>query len=87
MTASDVAFQRLVRYLDKLKSDNVFDTGKWEFYTFLLEQAKGHQIDYSGFASAAYKEDQEEARKINAARPEPPDEFHLPERKKRGMRI
>jgi hypothetical protein len=66
MTASDVARQRLDDYLDE-KLFGEFDDSKWEFFTYLLEQAKSHRVDYSGFISFKQQDDAEEARRIRHA--------------------
>ena len=61
--AGDVARNRLENYLDeKLKGE--WDTTTWEFFTFLLEQAKNHKLDTSGYGSVEYQQDRSEARQI-----------------------
>jgi len=61
--AGDVAKKRFFDYLDKILNKQ-WDTTKWEFYTFLLEQAKNHRLDYSGFGSFEYQKDRDEAKNI-----------------------
>jgi hypothetical protein len=58
--ASAIARQRLNDYLDEKLKDE-WDESKWEFFTYLLEQAKWHRISHSGYVSFEQKQDQEEA--------------------------
>jgi len=61
--AGDVAKKRFYDYLeDKLKDR--WDDSRWEFFTFLLEQAKNHKIDNSGYGSFEYQKDRDEAKRI-----------------------
>jgi hypothetical protein len=62
ITAAEVAKKRLEEYLEaKLGPEG--DLATWESYTWLLKQAKRHEVDNSGYASLAYQDDQETARK------------------------
>jgi ParB family chromosome partitioning protein len=64
VTAADIAKERFHNYLvETLYSDGVaeYDETVWEFYTWLLEQAKHHKPDYSGLRSIAYQADAAEA--------------------------
>jgi len=61
LTAAAIAKQRFEKYLAE-KLYGSFDLSVWEFYTFLLEQAKKHHIDTSGYGSFAYQEDEIQAR-------------------------
>jgi len=61
--AGDVAKKRLYDFLDE-KLNKEWDTTKWEFFNFLLEQAKNHKSDYSGFGSLEYQQDRDEANRI-----------------------
>jgi len=65
-TAASIARERLFEYLDEKLADE-WDTTGWEFYTHLLEQAKKHKKDYSGFESQAMRRAKEEARRRNAS--------------------
>ena len=65
-TATSIARERLFEYLDEKLADE-WDTTGWEFYTHLLEQAKKHKKDYSGFESQAMRRAKEEARRRNAS--------------------
>jgi hypothetical protein len=67
MDAAGIARERLERYLDEKLKGEWPDT-RWEFFTFLLEQAKSHQLDRSGYASIAQQDDAAEAKRRNAAR-------------------
>jgi hypothetical protein len=60
LDAGDIARQRLDVYFDSVLKDEL-DTVKWEFYSFLLEQAKNHKLDFSGYGSIAYQKDRNEA--------------------------
>ncbi|WP_010256886.1 ParB/RepB/Spo0J family partition protein [Treponema primitia] len=63
-TAATVAKERLHQYiLDKVE-DKWDDLALWEFYTWLLEQSKQHEVDHSGFVSKGYKYDKKQAEKI-----------------------
>ena len=86
--AGAVARQRFEVYLkDKLKNEND-DTAIWEFYTFLLAQAKKHVIDRSGYGSLEYQQDRRDA--INNYRQwleeSHKSDFKLPGRHKRKPR-
>jgi ParB family chromosome partitioning protein len=60
-TAATIAKERLDQYiLDKVE-DKWDDLALWEFYTWLLKQAKTHQVDLRGFISEEYKSDKEQA--------------------------
>ncbi|GHU84686.1 hypothetical protein FACS189473_2580 [Spirochaetia bacterium] len=62
-TAATIAKERLDQYiLDKVEVQ-WDDLALWEFYTWLLEQAKRHAVNRSGFISNEYKADQEQAKK------------------------
>jgi hypothetical protein len=54
--AASAARERLEGYLEE-KLLGAYDLEAWEFYTFLLEQAKRHSIDSSGYTPAAYQRD------------------------------
>jgi hypothetical protein len=57
-TAGAIARERLEKYLaEKLAGE--FDLSCWEFYTFLLEQAKNHRVDRSGYGSLEFQSDKE----------------------------
>jgi ParB family chromosome partitioning protein len=58
-TASTIAKERLDQYISD-KADND-DLALWEFYSWLLEQAKTHQVDRSGFISREYLSDKKQA--------------------------
>jgi hypothetical protein len=62
--AVDIARERFEKYLNEKLSES-WDLEKWEFYTFLLEQAKKHRPDRSGYASLAYQQDKDEAKRQN----------------------
>jgi len=62
--AGDVARQRFYNYLDEKLNKDEWDTTKWEFYTFLLEQAKNHKLDISGYGSLEYQKDKDKAKHI-----------------------
>jgi hypothetical protein len=59
--AALIARERLENYLNEKFAD-AWDTEIWEFYTFLLEQAKKHRPDRSGYASLTYQQDRDEAK-------------------------
>jgi len=61
-SASAIAKLRFDSYLNE-KLKGAWDINAWEFYTYLLEQAKNHPIDTSGFASSDYQLDVKEAGK------------------------
>ena len=61
-SAGAIARQRLEQYLNDILTD-AWDESVWEFYTFLFEQAKKHQLDVTGYASLAYLSDKEQALK------------------------
>jgi len=61
--AGDVVLQRFYDYIEK-KLEKEWDTTKWEFINFLLEQAKIHKLDLSGYGSLEYQKDRDEARAI-----------------------
>jgi hypothetical protein len=62
IAASDLAKQRFEACLrEKLKDGR--DEAKWEFYTWLLEQAKSRPLDASGYASPEYQADRQKLRK------------------------
>jgi hypothetical protein len=65
--AGTIARNRFERYIADKLSDS-WDEERWEFYTFLLEQAKKHDPDPSGYMRAEYKQDQDEARRRNSAK-------------------
>lgn len=65
-TAADVARRRLNDYLDEKLKDE-WDDSKWEFFTYLLEQAKRHPVNYSGYISFAQQQDREEAKQNQLA--------------------
>ena len=78
-SAADVARQRLDDCLrEKLSGE--WDTSAWEFYAYLLDQARKHPIDASGFASEAYKQDRaaalENTRRKRIAREEEESPFN-----------
>jgi hypothetical protein len=84
MNAGNIAQERFLNFLnEKLKNED--DTTVWEFYSYLLEQAKNHKLDFSGYGSFEYQDDRAEAKKRNAAMPDP-DAFRLPERKHRQLK-
>ena len=83
MEAGDVARERFLNYLNRKLKDEWMDTTVWEFYSFLLDEAKKHKPDYSGFGSFEYQDDVAEAKKMSAQKSEPPSTVHLPERHKR----
>ena len=85
-TAETIARERLEHYLVAKLTDALPESA-WEFYTFLLTQAKNHEVDYSGFSPAACQEDEAEARRRNAALSESPNTFHLPERCRQKTRF
>jgi hypothetical protein len=62
-TAATIAKERLNQYISDKVEDKWDDLAFWEFYTWLLEQAKHHGVDRRGFISEAYKADKEQAEK------------------------
>jgi hypothetical protein len=62
--AATIARERFEKYLEGRLSGS-WDTEEWEFYTFLLEQAKKHQMDRSGYAPIPYQQDRDEAKRRN----------------------
>jgi hypothetical protein len=62
LTADEVARRRLETYLSE-KLDGEWDDAKWEFYTWLLEKAKSHKVDRSGYRSFEFQDDYAEALK------------------------
>jgi hypothetical protein len=59
-SAAAIAKKRLDDYLDKKLTDE-HDEAEWEFYTWLLNQAKKHPVDTSGFCSIQYQDDHRKA--------------------------
>jgi len=62
--AGDVAKKRFYDYLDETLSKEEWDDTRWEFYTFLLEQAKNHKLHTSGYGPFEYQKDKDEAKRI-----------------------
>jgi len=62
--AGDVAKKRFYDYLEEILPKNEWDDTRWEFYTFLLEQAKNHKLNNSGFGPFEYQKDKDEAKRI-----------------------
>ncbi|GHV37292.1 hypothetical protein AGMMS49546_04610 [Spirochaetia bacterium] len=62
-SAFTIAKERLDQYISDMVEDTWDDLALWEFYTWLLEQAKRHAVDRSGFISEEYKSDKERAGK------------------------
>ncbi|MDR3058590.1 MAG: hypothetical protein LBU84_10695 [Prevotella sp.] len=63
LSGTTIAKERLDQFiLDKVE-DKWDDLALWEFYSWLLEQAKTHNVDRRGFISEAYKADKERAGK------------------------
>ena len=62
--AGDVAAQRLDDYFCEKLKDEHCDKTRWEFFTFILEQAKNHSLDHSGYGSLDYQKDRSEAKII-----------------------
>ena len=67
LDAGDVAKQRLFNYLDE-KIGKEDDQVRWEFFTYLLEQSKGHKLDFSGYGSLDWQQDRDEAKRIRLQR-------------------
>jgi hypothetical protein len=63
-TAATIAQERLHRYLMEKVADEWDDLALYEFYSWLLKQAKYHAVDRSGFISNEYKSDKEQAKKM-----------------------
>ena len=87
--AGSIARQRLENYLaDKLKNEED-DLTTWEFYTYLLEQAKKHNLDRSGYESLEYQQDKKETtnncRKMEEERHN--SGFRLPEHKRKSRSL
>jgi hypothetical protein len=61
--AGDVAKKRLYDYLEEKLKGEMPET-KWEFYTYLLELAKGHKLDLSGYGSCEYQDDRAAAKSM-----------------------
>ena len=61
LTAGSIVKQRLINYVEDKLESVIDDTSSWEFYAYLLEQAKKHSVDYSGYAPLAYQADRDEA--------------------------
>jgi hypothetical protein len=61
LTADAIARERLETYLSK-KLNGEDDCTAWEFYTWLLEKAKQHKVDRSGYGSFEYQDDRARAR-------------------------
>jgi len=61
--AGDVAKKRFYDYLDEILKKEWDDT-RWEFFTFLLEQAKNHKLNHSGYCSIEQQKDRDEAKAI-----------------------
>jgi len=87
LSAAEIGKRRLEQYITEKLSKywGGDDLCTWEFYTFLLEQAKKHQVDTSGFESSAYKDDKAEALKNHKLfrEEQAKNEFHLPDRRRR----
>ncbi|GHT63825.1 hypothetical protein FACS1894110_02340 [Spirochaetia bacterium] len=62
-TAATIAKERLDQYILEKVEDEWDDLAQWEFYTWLLEQAKHHAVNRSGFVSEAYKADNKQSGK------------------------
>jgi hypothetical protein len=63
VTAAEIARKRLEDYLTELLAGE-FDLTAWEYYTWLLEKARGHKPDRSGYATLYYQADRDAAREI-----------------------
>jgi hypothetical protein len=67
MTVSDIAKKRFEKYVGEvLKDEN--DLAEWEYYTYLLEQAKNHKVDRRGYMSVEYQADRDTVREIRKRR-------------------
>jgi DTW domain-containing protein YfiP len=74
MTAAEIARKRFEAYIaEKLRNED--DLATWEFYTWILEKAKRHEADSSGYAPLEYQEDREAARKNRSAGQKARNEF------------
>ncbi|GMO16046.1 MAG: hypothetical protein Pg6A_02290 [Termitinemataceae bacterium] len=60
----DIARERFDNYLFEKLGDETSEV-KWEFYTFLLKQAREHKLDFSGYVSFEQQADRMEAKKRN----------------------
>jgi hypothetical protein len=66
-TAAEIARNRLDDYLaEKLRDED--DLTTWEFYTWLLEKAKGHKVDRSGYTPMEYQSDHQQIVKCAKSR-------------------
>jgi hypothetical protein len=63
-TAGAIARERLEAYLKAALHNEVDDT-VWEFYTYILNQAKKHRPDRAGCCPAQYTYDAREAKERN----------------------
>jgi hypothetical protein len=61
-SADDIARERFLDYVEQ-KLFSAWEDSRHEFFTFLLEQAKQHRIDNSGYRSLEFQHDAEEAKK------------------------
>jgi ParB family chromosome partitioning protein len=61
VSAATIAKERLDQYILEKVEDEWDDLAIWEFYTWLLEQAKHHTVNRSGFINEAYKADKEQS--------------------------
>jgi hypothetical protein len=64
LSAADIARERFEKYLNE-KLSGAWGLEKWEFYTFLLEQAEKHPLDCSGYEPLAYQQDNDESNQHN----------------------
>jgi hypothetical protein len=69
MDAGEIARQRFERYAVEKLGDEWDDTVRWEFWNHMLEQAKSHRLDHSGYGSFEYQADRAKAREELAAAP------------------
>ena len=62
-TAAEIAHKRLDDYLTEKLSKywGGDDLCTWEFYTYLLKQAKKHIVDTSGYSPPSYLDDHTQA--------------------------
>jgi hypothetical protein len=65
VTAAQAARRRFEEYVEE-KLERESDAAEWEFYTFLFEKARRHEVDTSGYQSFAYMDDREKALKALA---------------------
>jgi len=91
MTAAEIAKQRFEEFVQQKLTEQdgrpVDGLTQWEFYTHLLNQAKAHKLNYSGYASPAYQQDRAAAIAACKAEQEAKWEtegFKLPLRRKHG---